>query len=488
MSNGFDLGNMSFHEEVKPKDRITNGTAFELMGFRGMAAAYGDKNSARSEDKMQKLSNKKSDVLYQIIQKYITEIFIPETKKNAVRLKATRGKTKAIATKFGGKPYIPEGFSYPHKNGEPMALICQLNFAEIPHLEGYPESGLLQIYLEIDETAMFEPDCYKIVYHSDISGKNCYKNPFKASKKIEYPPEYAEYFRTDNFHNFLKKYGYPEDSEKFNKLGELIVAVGNSMFVNLTRHIDVLEELAAAYVENRSFNETPFYPISTTDTTLWKAFRDCTDYLDANRDAEDAKPIAELIDDLYFKSKNQPDVTYSDDILPLSQDREYKIKAELFEMPFTPDIDGFYELFFEKVSKYFSENQNFVSSENEREIINEFLEMIKNDNSSDRSKLLFDIFPYGEYDFIFEPLSASSLDKYDKYGACLVGGFPHFTQGDYRPEGYSELLLQIDSFDYSDGYENTVMWGDGGVINFFIKPENLKNADFSDIYIGGDCS
>ncbi|MDR0946575.1 MAG: DUF1963 domain-containing protein [Ruminococcus sp.] len=454
----------------------------------GMAAVYGDENSSGSEDKMQKLSDKKSDVLYRIIQKYITEIFIPETKKTAVRLKAKRGKTKAKDTKFGGKPYMPKGFSYPQINGEPMALICQLNFAEIPHLEGYPESGLLQIFLEIDETAMFEPESYKIFYHTDISGKNTYKNPFKSTKKVENSPKFADYFKEDYFHYFLSRHDYLENSGKLNKLSDLITAVGKSMRVNLTRHIDVLDELTAAYVENRSFNETPFYPIPTTDTAIWKAFRDCTDYLEANPNAEDANPIAELIDDLYFKSEKQPAGTYIDDIFPLSQDKEYKIKAELIEMPFTPDVDGFYELFFEKIIKFFTENPDFVSSENELEILNEFIDIVKNDNSSDRSKLLFDIFPYGEYDFIFEPLSSSSLDKYDKYGACLVGGFPHFTQGDYRPEGYSELLLQIDSFDYSDGYENTVMWGDGGVINFFIKPENLKNADFSDIYIGGDCS
>jgi uncharacterized protein YwqG len=488
MSYGMELGNMSFTDMIKPENRVTSVKALELIGFRGMASVLDDKNHQLRDVHMKTFNKEKSDVLYRIMKKYITEKFVPETKKSAVRLKATRGKTKAKETKFGGKPYIPKGFSYPRKNGEPMVLICQLNFAEIPHLDGYPESGLLQIYLECDETAMFEPESYKIVYHNDISGKNCYKNPFKSPKKIEYPPELADYFRTDYFNNFLWKNGYPEDSEKLAKFGELIVAVGKSMSVNVARHIDVLDELAASYVENRAFNETGFNPISKTDTALMKAFRGCTDYLDANREAEDAKPIAELIDDLYQKSEKQPTDTFSDDVLPLSQNREYKIEAELFEMPFTPEIDRFYEIFLRKFTAFFSENSDFVTSKIEREIINEFLEMLKNDTSPDPSKLLFDIFPNGEYDYIFESLNPSSLDDYDKYGACLVGGFPHFTQGDYRPEAYSELLLQIDSFDYSDGYENTVMWGDGGVINFFIKPENLKNSDFSDVFIGGDCS
>jgi uncharacterized protein YwqG len=480
MMSGIDMGNIRSHNDIKPKDRITSGKAFELIGMRGMAAAYGDKNSAGNENKMQKLSNKKSDVLYRIIQKYITEKFIPETKKTAVRLKAKRGKTKATDTKFGGKPYIPKGFSYPCIKGEPMALICQLNFAEIPHLEGYPESGLLQIYLEIDETSMFESESYKIFYHTDISGKNCYKNPFGKTKKATVPTNYMDYFST-----IFTKY----EPAHLGKISDLFSKSGRLMMSNNGERLQkLLDELAATYVEYREFDEAKFKPLSAEDEKLIKAFNNCTDYLINDPDTEDAKPISELIDDLYFKSEKKPAGTYLDDIFPLSEDKEYKIKAELFEMPFTPDVDGFFELFFEKIITFFTENHDFVSSDNEREIINEFIEMLRNDNSSDPSKLLFDIFPYGEYDYIFELLSASSLDEYDKYGACLVGGFPHFTQGDYRPKDYSELLLQIDSFDYNDGYENTVMWGDGGVINFFIKPENLKNADFSDVYIGGDCS
>jgi uncharacterized protein YwqG len=470
-SFGKELGNMSFHDEIKQKDRITSDKAFELFGLRGMSAVSDNKIPIQSEDNMNK---EKTDVLYRIIQNFITEKFIPETKKTAVRLKATRGKTKAKDTKFGGKPYIPKGFSYPRINGEPMVLICQLNFAEIPHIDGYPESGLLQVYLEYDETAMFMPESYKIVYHSDISGKNCYRNPFGDMKKSS---GHIDYF-TDIFIQY--------DLDDYIKILDLSVKSGKLIISNNQERLQkLLDELVASYVENRSFDETKFYPISKDDNGVIKSFRECTEYLNENKDAPDAKPIATFIDNVYFGKEI---TSFSNDVLPLNPDREYKIKAELFEATFTPEVDGFYEVFLQKFIAFFTENPEFLSSENERKVLNEFLETLKNNDSSDPSKMFFDIFPYGEYEFIFEPLSASSLDEYDKYGACQVGGFPHFTQGDYRPEGYSELLLQIDSFDYSNGYENTVMWGDGGVINFFIKPEDLANSDFSDVYIGGDCS
>ncbi len=69
-----------------------------------------------------------------------------------------------------------------------------------------------------------------------------------------------------------------------------------------------------------------------------------------------------------------------------------------------------------------------------------------------------------------------------------IGGYPFFTQTD--PREYKKdirdyvLLLQIDS-DYGD---NDIMWGDCGVGNFFIRPEDLKNKDFSKVFYNWDCS
>ena len=70
-----------------------------------------------------------------------------------------------------------------------------------------------------------------------------------------------------------------------------------------------------------------------------------------------------------------------------------------------------------------------------------------------------------------------------------VGGYPIFTQSDPRDclmlQNY-ELLLQIDSDEDSDG-ENVIMWGDFGVVNFFIDPADLKRGDFSRVYYNWDC-
>lgn len=65
-------------------------------------------------------------------------------------------------------------------------------------------------------------------------------------------------------------------------------------------------------------------------------------------------------------------------------------------------------------------------------------------------------------------------------------GYPFFTQSDPR-EYHTELhehilLLQIDTDD-----DNDIMWGDCGVGNFFIHPDDLHRQDFSKLIYNWDC-
>ena len=58
-------------------------------------------------------------------------------------------------SKFGGLPYLPQGYDYPKAaNGDYLYLLAQINFAEVPDLEDFPDQGILQFYLAADE------DCY----------------------------------------------------------------------------------------------------------------------------------------------------------------------------------------------------------------------------------------------------------------------------------------------------------------------------------------
>lgn len=65
-----------------------------------------------------------------------------------------------------------------------------------------------------------------------------------------------------------------------------------------------------------------------------------------------------------------------------------------------------------------------------------------------------------------------------------VGGYAYFTQYDPREhvagtENYI-LLLQVDS-------DDDICWGDVGVANFFIHPDDLARKDFSKVLYSWDC-
>ena len=56
-------------------------------------------------------------------------------------------------SKFLGFPYLPKGFAYPTApNGDYLYLLAQINFAEVPCLESFPNDGILQFYVAKNET------------------------------------------------------------------------------------------------------------------------------------------------------------------------------------------------------------------------------------------------------------------------------------------------------------------------------------------------
>lgn len=89
-------------------------------------------------------------------------------------------------------------------------------------------------------------------------------------------------------------------------------------------------------------------------------------------------------------------------------------------------------------------------------------------------------------------LPEDCLDEvYDQLdmGGHRVGGYPMFTQIDpreYREDlkGHTVLLFQLDS---DEGEDYSILWGDSGVCNFFIHPDDLAKRDFSKVVYNWDC-
>lgn len=84
------------------------------------------------------------------------------------------------ASKFGGLPYWEKGAEFPRVDSDdedeavPLILLAQINFAEVPHLSDYPESGMLQIFIHnndlygMDYDEPTKQDMWRIVWHDEV--------------------------------------------------------------------------------------------------------------------------------------------------------------------------------------------------------------------------------------------------------------------------------------------------------------------------------
>lgn len=82
---------------------------------------------------------------------------LKNTGLSSLHLSAVQKSTTCIDSKFGGVFYLPEGESIPTcPEGEPMQFLAQINFAKMPHLDGFPQIGLLQFFLDTDQERLEE--------------------------------------------------------------------------------------------------------------------------------------------------------------------------------------------------------------------------------------------------------------------------------------------------------------------------------------------
>ena len=89
--------------------------------------------------------------------------------------------------------------------------------------------------------------------------------------------------------------------------------------------------------------------------------------------------------------------------------------------------------------------------------------------------------------YFFEQFGDAAESVYRRYYSHVtvhdiawIGGYAFFTQSDPREIAPDEdwlLLLEIQSSMTMD--QPSVLWGDAGIGAFFIRPEDLRNRDFS---------
>lgn len=90
-----------------------------------------------------------SDYVAQVIASMIRH----STDAPVIQLTPTTAAPSVFDTKIGGAFYVPEGMRPPRnkETGEPLYLLAQLNFGQLPHLPDFPDHGLLQFFIAGDD-------------------------------------------------------------------------------------------------------------------------------------------------------------------------------------------------------------------------------------------------------------------------------------------------------------------------------------------------
>lgn len=101
----------------------------------------------------------------------------------AIKLTVDNGDAGLFGSKIGGTPYFPKDMEYPRGKkhefkDQPLILLAQLNFEELPHIPDFPTKGILQFFIAADDLygmateccgeALAAQDNFRVIYHENI--------------------------------------------------------------------------------------------------------------------------------------------------------------------------------------------------------------------------------------------------------------------------------------------------------------------------------
>lgn len=100
-----------------------------------------------------------------------------QTQRKAIRIHATKAVSPQglTASKFGGLPYWNPAEPYPTDGGgNPCILLAQFDCQQLPPLEGFPRTGLLQFFVSndgdygLDFDNQMSQENWRVVYHPTV--------------------------------------------------------------------------------------------------------------------------------------------------------------------------------------------------------------------------------------------------------------------------------------------------------------------------------
>ncbi|KAK2954783.1 putative protein of unknown function (DUF1963) [Blattamonas nauphoetae] len=157
-------------------------------------------NEVLREDSLEGNSDENSTTFDQISH-VILRGLKERTSVKYLQIRTQETKPSLLDTKIGGIPYFPIGAEYPKhtRNDTPLYLLCQLNFDTLPKLEDFPQTGILQIFIDGDVFMGMDfddptaQDSWRIVYYPTIDTDPTHQQKLPDLPKPERFPFEGEY-------------------------------------------------------------------------------------------------------------------------------------------------------------------------------------------------------------------------------------------------------------------------------------------------------
>ncbi len=120
---------------------------------------------------------KEENRMYKEFEEIVLNEIIRETEHIYNKVSLMDDSCDVYNSKVGGSPYMPAGYRYPTSKtfGTPLVLLAQINFEEMPFLEGFPTTGILQFFIPYDDDLygldyedLLNQDNFRVIYHESI--------------------------------------------------------------------------------------------------------------------------------------------------------------------------------------------------------------------------------------------------------------------------------------------------------------------------------
>ncbi|MGY3704943.1 hypothetical protein BW731_02185 [Vagococcus martis] len=123
--------------------------------------------------------------LEKILYNYLPEEDVKQilkSKRQFISLDLVDEPTNLYSSKIGGYGYLPKSIPYPtNEDNQPLSLLAQLNFEELPTLESFPQKGILAFYID---------------YFDDLAGMDFYNPTNQVGFRIIYMEDLTEEYHS----------------------------------------------------------------------------------------------------------------------------------------------------------------------------------------------------------------------------------------------------------------------------------------------------